>query len=291
VSAATRDPGRDGTDPFVDLHAHSTASDGSRAPADVARAAKAAGLAAIALTDHDTLAGVEEATATGKQIGIRVIAGVELSAVEDEQETHVLGLHIADRADLEKRLADVRNMRVTRAERMVKRLNELGYPVTMEAVLKEAAGGAVGRPHVSRALIAGGWVTDARESFDKLIGNGRPAFIGKDRLAMSEAFELIHRAGGLAVLAHPGPNLTRERVASLVEQGLDGIEVLHPSHSDNIAQHLDALVDAFQLVRSGGSDWHGAAEGPRTLGTMKVPAQWLEEQEARVAANASRRVA
>jgi predicted metal-dependent phosphoesterase TrpH len=271
VSAAPRDPGRDGTDPFVDLHAHSTASDGSRAPADVARAAKAAGLAAIALTDHDTLAGVEEAIAAGAQIGIRVIAGVELSAVEEDHETHVLGLHIADRADLERRLADVRN--------------------TMEAVLKEAAGGAVGRPHVSRALIAGGWVTDARESFDKLIGNGRPAFVGKDRLAMSEAFELIHRAGGLAVLAHPGPNLTRERVATLVEQGLDGIEVLHPSHSDNVAQNLDALVDEFDLVRSGGSDWHGAVDGPRTLGTMRVPARWLADQEARVAANASHRVA
>lgn len=291
MSDAPRDFGRDGSDPFVDLHAHSTASDGSRAPADVARAAKAAGLAAIALTDHDTLAGVDEARATGEQIGIRVIAGVELSAVEGDQETHVLGLHIADKADLERRLTDVRNMRVTRAERMVKRLNELGYPVTMEAVLKEAAGGAVGRPHVSRALIAGGWVTDARESFDKLIGNGRPAFIGKDRLAMAEAFELIHRAGGIAVLAHPGGHLTRDRVASLVAEGLDGIEVLHPSHSWDQAQKLDAFVAEFGLVRSGGSDWHGAAEGQRTLGIMRVPANWLEDQEARVAANASRRVA
>ncbi len=283
-----RGPSRDGLDPFVDLHAHSTASDGSRAPADVARAARAAGLAAIALTDHDTLAGVQEASAEGERIGVRVVAGVELSAVEDDQETHVLGLHIADLADLERRLADVRNMRVTRAERMVKRLNELGYPVTMEAVLKEAAGGAVGRPHVSRALIAGGWVTDARESFDKLIGNGRPAFIGKDRLAMAEAFELIHRAGGLAILAHPGGHLTRERVASLVQDGLDGIEVLHPSHSWEHAQHLDALVSEFELVRSGGSDWHGAPEGQRSLGIMKVPVMWLEQQEARVAAKARR---
>jgi predicted metal-dependent phosphoesterase TrpH len=278
-------------DPFVDLHAHSTASDGSRAPREVAQAAKAAGLVALALTDHDTLAGLDEATAAGAAIGVRIIAGVELSAVEGDQETHVLGLHIAERSALEHRLIEVRDMRVTRAERMVQRLNELGHAVTMEAVLKESAGGAVGRPHVARALIAGGFVLDAREAFDKLIGNGRPAFIGKDRLAMTEAIELIHGAGGIAILAHPGPHLTRERVAVLVQQGLDGIEVLHPSHSDSIAQHLDALVDEFALVRSGGSDWHGAEDGPRTLGMMRVPLQWLEAQQERVASNASRRVA
>lgn len=251
----------------------------------------AAGLGAIALTDHDTLAGLEEASAAGAACGIRVIAGVELSAVEGEEETHVLGLHIGEHAELERRLVQLRTMRVTRAERMVQRLNELGLPVTMDAVLKEAAGGAVGRPHVARALIAGGWVTDFREAFEKLIGNGRPAFVGKDRLAMSDAFALIHRAGGLAILAHPGGALSRERVASLVRDGLDGIEVLHPSQSWAHSQHLDALVDEFHLVRSGGSDWHGGSDGPRTLGMMRVPAQWLADQEKRVAANSSRRVA
>ncbi|MEK7401651.1 MAG: PHP domain-containing protein [Gemmatimonadota bacterium] len=280
-----------GLHPFVDLHAHSTASDGSRPPREVVHAAKAAGLAAIALTDHDTLAGLEEAQAAAAGLGVRVVAGVELSAVESDQETHILGLHIAERGGLEERLVALRDMRLNRAERMVQRLNELGFPVTMTAVLGESAGGAVGRPHVARALIAGGWVTDAREAFEKLIGNGRPAFVGKDRLAMAEAIELIHRAGGLAILAHPGGQLTRERVAALVRDGLDGIEVLHPSHSWEHAQRLDALVAEFELVRSGGSDWHGASEGTRTLGMMRVPAQWLEDQEARVATNGSRRVA
>ncbi|HEX7938907.1 MAG TPA: PHP domain-containing protein, partial [Gemmatimonadaceae bacterium] len=174
MSGAAHAVSREGQHPFVDLHAHSTASDGSRLPADVARAACDAGLAAIALTDHDTLSGLDEATATGKDIGVRVIAGVELSAVEGDDETHVLGLHISERGDMERRLVELREMRVGRAERMVRRLNELGYPVTMESVLKESAGGAVGRPHVARALIAGGWVLDFREAFDKLIGNGRP---------------------------------------------------------------------------------------------------------------------
>ena len=291
MSDAAHAASRDGQNPFVDLHAHSTASDGSRKPGDVARAAFDAGLSAIALTDHDTVAGLDEATAVGDAIGVRVIAGIELSAVEGDEETHVLGLHISARTELERRLIEVRDMQVSRAERMVRRLNKLGYPVTMDAVLKESAGGAVGRPHVARALIAGGWVLDHREAFDKLLGNGRPAFVGKDRLPMNEAFSLIHRAGGLAVLAHPGGGISRERVASLTQIGLDGIEVLHPSHSTADLQHLDALATEFQLVRSGGSDWHGASDGPRTLGMMRVPAQWLVDQEAQVAKNISRRVA
>jgi len=271
-----------------DLHVHTNRSDGTFTPTEAVDLAVERGLTGIAITDHDTLAGLDEASATGGAIGVRVIAGVELSAVEDEQETHILGLHIRERAAMERRLVEVRDMRRTRAERMVKRLNELGHAVTMEAVLKESGGGAIGRPHVARALIAGGFVTDSREAFERLIGNGKPAFVGKDRLAMAEAIELIHGAGGLAILAHPGPHLTRERVAALVEEDLDGIEVLHPSHSDNITQHLDALADEFHLVRSGGSDWHGAEDGPRTLGVMRVPAQWLDDQEARVAENASR---
>jgi predicted metal-dependent phosphoesterase TrpH len=174
---------------------------------------------------------------------------------------------------------------------MVERLNALGMPVTMDAVLREAAGGAVGRPHVARALIAGGWALDFREAFDRYLGNNKPAFVAKDRLPIAEAIALIHDAGGLAVLAHPGAHLTRERLAAFVAEGLDGVEVLHPSHSWDDSQRLDALATELSLVRSGGSDWHGAADGARTLGTMRVPALWLAEQDARVAARASRRVA
>lgn len=275
---------------FIDLHTHSTASDGSRAPADVVRAAKAAGLSAIALTDHDTLAGLAEANAEGTRIGVRVVQGVELSAVEGQHETHVLGLHLSDMAGMEHQLVELRQMRMNRAQRIVERLNALGIPIRMEAVLKEADGGAVGRPHVARAMIAGGWVLDLREAFDKYLGNGRSAFVGKDRLSMSDAIAMIHRAGGLAILAHPAHAGTRERIAALVADGLDGLEVLHPSHSWDDSQRLDALATEFTLVRSGGSDWHGATDGARTLGMMRVPAQWLGMQEERIAAR-PRRVA
>jgi hypothetical protein len=276
---------------FVDLHTHSTASDGARTPRDVVIAARAAGLAAFALTDHDTIAGLPDARAAGAELGIRVVTGVELSAVEGPLETHILGLHLSDMSELERRLVLLREMRVNRAVRIVERLNALGVQVTFDAVLQQAAGGAVGRPHIARAIIAGGWVGDLREAFDRYLGNGKAAFVPKDHLAIAEAIGLIHRAGGVAVLAHPGQLGTRERIAPLVSLGLDGLEVLHPSHSWEDSQRLDAFATEFDLVRSGGSDWHGAPDGSRTLGMMRVPSQWVTDQEARVATNRSRRVA
>jgi predicted metal-dependent phosphoesterase TrpH len=277
----------DGAAAFVDLHAHSTASDGSRAPADVVREAKRIGLAAIALTDHDTVAGIAEATAAAEELGVRVVPGVELSAVEGDVETHILGLHLSDTRELEAQLIALRDMRRTRAERMVQRLNELGVRIEFASVLEQAAGGAIGRPHVARAMIAEGWAVDFRDAFERYLGNGRPAYVTKDRLAVSEATSLIHRAGGLAILAHPSHSGTRERIAAFVEQGMDGIEVRHPSHSAEDTARLAALVEHFSLVPSGGSDWHGSADGPRTLGMMRVPADWLGRQDNRIRARAA----
>jgi 3',5'-nucleoside bisphosphate phosphatase len=276
---------------FVDLHTHSTASDGSRAPADVVAAAHAIGLRAIALTDHDTVAGVEEAVAAGARIGLRVVPGVELSAVEGDLETHILGLHLSDPTTIEEELIQVREMRMERAARIVERLNELGVRITLEAVLVQAGGGAVGRPHVARAMIAEGWANDFRDAFDRYLGNGKPAYVAKQRLSLEDAIALIHRAGGLAVLAHPGGLATRERIVALAEIGLDGVEVLHPSHDWEDARRLDALATELDLVRSGGSDWHGTADGARALGTMRVPEQYLAQQDARAAAQRARRVA
>jgi 3',5'-nucleoside bisphosphate phosphatase len=268
--------------PFVDLHAHSTASDGSRAPADVIREAQRVGLSAIALTDHDTLDGIHEATLTGDALGVRVVPGVELSAVEGDVETHILGLHLTDTRELEARLVELRAMRRSRAERIVARLNELGVRVELSAVLEQAGGGAIGRPHVARAMIAEGWAVDFRDAFERYLGNGKAAYVGKDRLAVTDAVELIHRADGLAILAHPSHQGNKDRIAAFVDQGIDGVEVRHPSHSSEDTLRLGALVQHFSLVPSGGSDWHGAADGPRTLGMMHVPAQWLTEQDRRL---------
>jgi predicted metal-dependent phosphoesterase TrpH len=269
---------------FVDLHMHSTASDGSRAPADVVRAARKASLRAIALTDHDSVAGLAEAQATGAELGVRVVNGVELSAVEGETETHLLGLHLRDTAVLERGLAELREMRDRRARRIVERLNELGVTVDYADVLAQAGPGVVGRPHVARAMIAEGWAADSRDAFDRYLGAGRPAFVAKEQLSMVDAIAMIHAAGGLAVLAHPGSGGTRERIEALRAIGLDGIEVKHPSHSSSDTTRLRGLCEQFGLLMSGGSDWHGAAEGPRTIGMMQVPGDWLDQQDARLAA-------
>jgi predicted metal-dependent phosphoesterase TrpH len=267
---------------FVDLHSHSTASDGAHAPAAVVETAAQAGLAALALTDHDTLAGVAAAREAGQRLGVRIIAGVELSLMDGEQEVHMLGLHIARVDALQGELEAVRDSRKVRAERIVSKLNALGVPLTAEAVLAEAAGGAVGRPHIARALIAGGWVRDQREAFDRYLGAGRPANVEKQRITIADGIRLIHECGGLAVIAHPGADGRRERVEPLVALGLDGLEVRHPGHSAEDTLRIDALSDYFGLVKSGGSDWHGAMNGPRVLGGMRVPEEWLDLQDARV---------
>jgi predicted metal-dependent phosphoesterase TrpH len=263
---------------------HSTASDGSRSPADVVRAAKRASLVAIALTDHDTVSGLDEARTAGEEIGVRVINGVELSAVEGETETHLLGLHLRDTGVLERGLGALREMRERRAMQIVERLAESGVQITYDDVLSQAGGGAVGRPHVARAMIANGWAVDARDAFDRYLGAGRPAYVAKEPLRMQDAITMIHDAGGIAVLAHPGAGGTRERVEALAALGMDGVEVKHPSHSSSDTARLRGLVEALGLVPSGGSDWHGAAEGPRTIGMMQVPYEWLARQEERVAA-------
>ena len=272
---------------LVDLHAHSTASDGSRSPTALVEEAKRLGLVAVALTDHDTLDGIAEAESAAQRVDIRLVAGVELSAVEQDEETHVLGLHITDTGDLQDRLTALKQMRRTRAERIVARLNELGVRIGFDDVLECAAGGALGRPHVARALVNGGWAMDFRDAFDRYLGNGRPAYVGKDRLPIGEAIDMIHRASGLAVLAHPGGAGKRDRVEALVKLGLDGLEVIHPSHNAEDVARLGALADHFGLVRSGGSDWHGATEGGRVLGKLEVPLEWLDRQDERIAKRTS----
>jgi 3',5'-nucleoside bisphosphate phosphatase len=258
---------------------HSTASDGVLAPSEVVRAAIDCGLAAIALTDHDTVAGLDEARAAADGSPLDVIAGVELSAVEGDTETHVLGLHLTRLDWIATRLQEMREMRRVRAERIVRRLNELGMAISMEDIVAESGRGAIGRPHVARALIARGHVSDFREAFDRLLGAGRPAFIGKDRLPLEEAVAIIHSAGGIAFLAHPGRAAARDRVETWKRAGIDGVEVLHPSHTPDDIARIGRIVEDSGLLPTGGSDWHGQADGFRRLGMMNVPEAWLERQQ------------
>lgn len=279
--------GRGESAQFVDLQVHSTASDGALSPTKVVEAAREAQLYAIALTDHDTVDGVAEAIAAGVECGVRIIAGVELSAHFDDDELHLLGLHLANQDAMRAALLELQAGRVARAVRIVEVLNRHSIPVTMDAVLAEANAGAVGRPHVARAMIAGGWVRDFREAFDRWIGFGRPAYMAKERFDVADAIALVHDAGGLAVWAHPGDSATPTRIQRLADMGLDSVEVLHPSHPPSLSQRLYDNTEKAGLLPSGGSDWHGTHDGPRRIGGQLVPKIWLDWQEARVAARAA----
>jgi predicted metal-dependent phosphoesterase TrpH len=196
---------------------------------------------------------------------------------------HVLALHLSHLDTLEKRLAELRASRHIRAGKIVEKLNALGVPLTIDEVLQQSNGGAVGRPHVARALIARGFVADFRDAFMRYLGNNGSAFVAKDRLSIQDAIAIAHEAGAIAIWAHPAEGGRRERLEPLVAAGLDGLEIRHPSHSGEDMKRLQALTDFFGLVPSGGSDWHGAADGPRRLGVMNVPMEWLEKQDESVA--------
>ena len=269
--------------PFVDLQVHTTASDGALSPSAVLDAAAAAELNAIAITDHDTVNGLPEAIAAGARLGVRVVTGVELSTHFENEEMHLLGLHMSNVNVMSDALASFRSGRVDRSEQMVATLNRAGIPVTMEAVLRHSDGGAVGRPHLARAMVEGGWVREFREAFDKWIGQGKPAYVAKEEFAVADAIALVHRAGGLAVWAHPGEFATLARTTRLAALGLDAVEVLHPSHAPYVQHKILQIVDDLKLLPSGGSDWHGTSEGYRRLGGQLVPLNWLTRQEALVA--------
>ena len=269
----------------VDLHVHSTASDGTLAPAEVVRRARAAGLAAIALTDHDTTAGVPEAIAEGERTGVQIVSGCEFSVRVSWGEMHLLGYFVppGDSAIAEF-LTTARGHRLERARRMVEGLQAWGVDIVTEDVLAEAGNAAVGRPHVARALVRLGKVPDVAAAFDEFLGQGRRAYVEKILPGMAEVAELVHRAGGLVSAAHLRERASRATLAMLKAEGLDALEVRHPSHSPDLAAHLHNLARAFDLLPTGGSDWHGDAadevQGP--LGSNAVPVEWLERMESQV---------
>ena len=265
----------------IDLHLHSTASDGVNAPEVVVLAARDAGLQALALTDHDTVEGIPAAREAAQAAGLTLVPGVELSAYEGNDEIHVLGLHLTQLEEMRDALAIFQHARRERAEGIVKLLNGLGVRITFDDVLTVARDAAIGRPHVARAMVENGWAMDLRDAFDRYLGAGRPAYLEKRRITLPEAIDLIHRCGGIAVLAHPGPDGSHERIERLAAMGLDGVEVIHPSHSADDRARLLALTKHLNLVPSGGSDSHGGTDGVRVVGAMKVPGEWLELQQAR----------
>jgi predicted metal-dependent phosphoesterase TrpH len=263
---------------FADLHLHSNHSDGDWSPRRLVKAARRAGLCAVAVTDHDTVSGVAEAVAAGRDLGVEVVSGVEISALEDGIDLHILGYGIDPGAgELVEVLNRARDVRVDRARRMVERLAELGMPLSLDDVLASAGGGAVGRPHVAQALRRAGHVQSEREAFDQWLGDGRPACIEKLRISANRAIALLHEAGGVALAAHPGTYGGTEYLGPLLAVGLDGVEVAHSLHDEQMSAELEAFADERGLLKAGGSDFHGPRAGGVDVGSVKIPYTWVEE--------------
>ncbi len=241
----------------VDLHMHTNHSDGFYSPAELVRKAKNTGIDVISITDHDNLSAIEEAVRIGDEIGVEVISGVEISSDIGDREVHILGYFVeTGNEELERYLAFFREERFKRAIRIVQKLNTLGLSITIDDVTSIAKNSAIGRPHIAQAMQEKQLVASYYEAFNKYIGNGCPAYEKKVHISPQSAFKIINDAGGLSFIAHPG-YMPESLLKELIEEGVDGIEVLHPSHSQHQVKFYKGIVGEYFLLESGGSDFHG----------------------------------
>jgi predicted metal-dependent phosphoesterase TrpH len=267
---------------LIDLHTHTTASDGSLSPGELVALAARAGLKAVAVTDHDTIDGLDEALAAGSEAGIEVVPGVEISVQGGPTGSmHMLGLlldHLSP--GLVESLARLQLARAERNPKIVQRFNEMGIPMTMEEVAAHAGGELVGRPHFARVLLERGIVRDRGEAFARYLGAGAPAYVAKHRFSPAEGMAMIRAAGGVPVLAHPGmlklaTGDLEKLVRELMRDGLEGIEALYSEHDQAQRNWLTSLAARLGLVISGGTDFHGQAKPDLRLGLgwgdLRVP--------------------
>lgn len=265
-----RPPGHEGGR-RVDLHAHTIFSDGLLTPEEVVARARARGLMAIAITDHDSVDGIERARAAAGT-ALEVVPGIEISTLWDGLDLHILGFFLdGDDPVLRSRLTRFRDERVRRAQEIAERLEALGVPVDVGDVLERATPGVVGRPHLADALIRAGHVESLDEAFRRFLGARGEAFVPRPAFHPEEAIALIHAAGGVSVLAHPGTHVGDSTVERLAGHGLRGIEVWHPQHGPALVRRYRALAQRLGLLSTGGSDFHGPGRS-LDLGDLPVPA-------------------
>jgi predicted metal-dependent phosphoesterase TrpH len=256
----------------IDLHMHSTASDGSDAPEAVAALAARNGLRVISLTDHDSLDGLPAATARAEAAGIRLIPGVELSVHEQGTDVHLLayGFDPAD-PELVAAIARYRDARRERARKILARLKGLGIRISLETVEEIARGGALGRPHVAEALLQGGFVESFNEAFQRFLGGHAPAYVAKAPVLLEDASKVVREAGGVTVLAHPGTLNRDHLIPGWARRGLDGIEVWHSKHDAGAIARYQSYAKMHGLLMTGGSDYHGERTPSVTIGSVSVP--------------------
>lgn len=257
-----------------DLHVHTTASDGTLRPAELVRRAAESGLAAVAITDHDSVEGISEALAAAEESvrSISVVPGVELSAVHESLDVHILG-YFVDHSDphLLAHLSDLRAARLNRARAIVEALDAAGYEISLDEVMQLSDGGAVGRSHVARALVHRGHAADVTDAFRRLLGRGRPFYVPKDVRTPSGVLRVILDAGGIPVLAHPGVTGADDLIPGLVAEGLAGLEAYHSEHDPAEQLHYANLAQGLGLLVTGGTDYHGPAAPNPDLGAVAMP--------------------
>jgi hypothetical protein len=266
---------------FADLHLHTQFSDGTFTPEELVWHAQKNGLACIALTDHDTVEGCARAGAACAAVQMEFITGAELTAEHEETEVHILGYFLdTTHQPLLDRIAQFQTGRQQRIREMVAALNKLGVPLKAETVFAMANCKSPGRPHVARAMVKERMIGSLDEAFERYLKKGRPAWVPKTKMSALEAVELIHGAGGLAVMAHPGLNRTDEIIPALVKAGLDGIECFHTKHSTAMSERYLEIVERYGLLVTGGSDCHGFSKNKPLIGTVKLPYEHVEKLHA-----------
>ena len=267
---------------FADLHLHTHFSDGTYSPEELVGHAHRHGLGVLALTDHDTVEGCVRMAAACDRAGIEFIAGSELTAEVHGKELHLLGYFLdITNTKLLAEIAKFQTVRQNRIREMVARLNQLGIPLAAEAVFAIASCNSPGRPHVGRALVQAGHCATLDEAFERFLKKHRPGWVPKLKMSAFDAIELIHQAGGLAVVAHPGLSNSDEVIFQLAEAGLDGIECFHSKHSNSTSEHYLKLASQLELLATGGSDCHGMNKGKPLIGSIKLPAVYVERMKTR----------
>lgn len=269
---------------------HTRCSDGRLTPAELVRRAREAGLQAIAVTDHDCVDGLEEAMAEGARVGVEVIPGIEMSVTVGLREAHLLGFYFdPTEPSLKEHLQRYRDVREERVQRIVERLGQLGVPVTLDDVLEIADGAILGRPHVAAAVVRSKHAAAEQDVFDVYLKEGAPGYVGKPPFPAEDALDMLHRAGGIGVLAHPGHWTSDAAVKHLVRSGLDGLETIHPSHDYALRQYYRTMARNLGLIETGGSDYHGFREtDDQNLGRYSIPYVQLESLHRRAQSSSPR---
>lgn len=255
----------------IELHCHSTASDGDCTPTEIVDRALALGITSLALTDHDTVDGVPEALDAAREHSLRVIPAVELSCHFEGREVHLLGYFVEHRdPDFLELLKQMRAERRERIRLILEKLEAVGIELTFQAVEEQASGKALGRPHVARALVAAGHCESVSQAFDLYLGNHGPAYVGRNQLSLEEGIEAIRKVGGVSVIAHPGTCRDWPRVERMIQLPVDGIEVWHPSHKKADRKRAKRLGGRYGKILTGGSDFHGPRGDYHEMGTSQV---------------------